>query len=280
MRRRSLTLLETLIALTLVLAMAALIIPSMLSSMEERSFEAASDVTKEQLMMARAHAQATGNPVEVTYRPDTSQVRARWFMPWMDEDQTSSMEDVDSKSSINALGLPNRSAASNSHEPHRNEITEPWATRDIGRSIRIASHPPDDAASDASELNPPLAQQDVDQGQSGFEELEKGEEVRLAIFMPDGSALMGEPVWLNDDKGRCGKFIINPWSGLPIFERLGDLADKSQKTSLDKSKTDREADKTGNQKSLSAHSDDSSVSGGGALDSDESAIEDEFGRGD
>ena len=86
MSRRSLTLLETLIALTLVLAMAALIVPSMLKSMEERSFEAATDVTKEQLMMARAHAQATGNPVEVTYRPDTSQVQARWFMPWVDQE--------------------------------------------------------------------------------------------------------------------------------------------------------------------------------------------------
>jgi hypothetical protein len=29
---------------------------------------------------------------------------------------------------------------------------------------------------------------------------------------------------LNDQRGRCGRLSVNPWSGLPMFERLADLA--------------------------------------------------------
>src|SRR5437868_5810420 len=81
--QRSLTLLETLIALVLLVALGALIVPSLVDSLEERSFESAADVTNEQLLLARAHAQATGTPVEVTYSAGQSTVTARPFLPWL-----------------------------------------------------------------------------------------------------------------------------------------------------------------------------------------------------
>lgn len=43
---------------------------------------------------------------------------------------------------------------------------------------------------------------------------------RLAVYMPDGSALMSRPVWISDDHGRRGKIQVNPWTGLPSFERI------------------------------------------------------------
>ena len=46
------------------------------------------------------------------------------------------------------------------------------------------------------------------------------------MFLPDGSALLGDPVWLGDGQGRHGRVSVNPWTGLPSFEpdaRASDL---------------------------------------------------------
>lgn len=228
MNKRSMTLLETLIALVLVLALGALIFPSFINSMDERTFESAADVTNEQLMMARAHAQATGSPVEVTYQADSSQVQARLFTPWLPGFQPTASRSAaaapgDDRRNLGPLGPVNDDTLT----PDRGLIGEPWACRDVGRGVRFLAHRP----SATNEHNSPFAATSgaaPDNGRSdsdSFQELRKGQEIRLAVFMPDGSALMGEPVWLNDDKGRCGLLTINPWSGLPMFQRLSDVSD-------------------------------------------------------
>ena len=43
--------------------------------------------------------------------------------------------------------------------------------------------------------------------------------IRLALFMPDGSAVLAEPVWIRDEHGRRGRLAVNHWTGLPSFER-------------------------------------------------------------
>ncbi len=43
---------------------------------------------------------------------------------------------------------------------------------------------------------------------------------RLAVYMPDGSALLSRTAWISDDHGRRGKLQVNPWTGLPSFERI------------------------------------------------------------
>ena len=44
--------------------------------------------------------------------------------------------------------------------------------------------------------------------------------LRLAVYMPDGSALLSRTVWISDDHGRRGTLSVNPWTGLPSFERI------------------------------------------------------------
>ncbi len=44
--------------------------------------------------------------------------------------------------------------------------------------------------------------------------------LRLAVYMPDGSAPIVQPVWISDEHGRRGKIEINSWTGLPSFERV------------------------------------------------------------
>ena len=79
MNRRSLTLLELLLAIGLLLAMAALVFPTVLKGFGERAFESSAEVARNQLLLARAHAQAAGQPVEVTYYSPPSRVEARLF---------------------------------------------------------------------------------------------------------------------------------------------------------------------------------------------------------
>ena len=64
---------------------------------------------------------------------------------------------------------------------------------------------------------------------------------RLAVYMPDGSALLSRTVWISDDHGRQGKIQVNPWTGLPSFERIfggetetpDDAPDKTPDETLD-----------------------------------------------
>lgn len=195
MQRRSLTILELLIALALVLAMAAIVAPSLLESLDERAFEAAADETNEQLLMARAHAQQTGKPVEVTYHAEKSQVQARVFAPGESDDS--------------------------SHATSSLTVEEPWAVRFLGPGVRIMARSPyqPDSSEHPADQQVPLDDEDFE----SLADLGKGQDVRLAVFMPDGTALMADRVWLNDSKGRLGVFTINQWSGLPFFERLADL---------------------------------------------------------
>ncbi len=274
-RRRCVTLLEVLIALALLAGLAALVLPSMLDRLDERAFEAAADTASEQLMMARAHAQATGEAVEVTYSPATGQVQARVYAPWSSEIDidsgsiepgTSPLLDPSSRSPRADVAprerTPRAETAAASASSHRNgqdgtasgglassegsdeqegAIAEPWASRALGQGISIARRPsafPFGSVSDASTETGDIRSASADWSNDGdnetLQDLARGQEVRLAVFMPDGSALVGDDVFLNDKSGRCGRISINPWSGLPLFERLADLAAKGALQSEDR----------------------------------------------
>ena len=214
---RSLTLLETLIALVLMVALGALIFPALMNSLDERAFENVAEETNEQLMRARAHAQVTGSPVEVTYDTHKSEVRARLFQPLDDFVAPEQDESADAEPAAASLSQPTPQSREGA------AITEAWALVNLGRSMRIASRPPAETAADA--LLPPADSLEPGEYET-IEDLGKGQEIRLAVFMPDGTALMGDQVWLNDDKGRIGVFTINSWSGLPFFKRLADWSAK------------------------------------------------------
>lgn len=248
---RCLTLLEVLIALVLLAGLAAMIAPTVLDRLDERAFEAAADGTNEQLMMARAHAQATGEPVEVTWSPQTGEVHARFYLAWNSDRQQDSIEpgtsplatadrngrssDVESSESASRgmFGDSPRSDGDLADAPSARPIVESWAQRPLGRGIRIATHRPsathgsDFVAEEESRL--PDSRGSIasagDVESDILQDLANGQEVRLAVFMPDGSALVGENLWLNDEGGRCGRISINPWSGLPMFQRLANLTD-------------------------------------------------------
>jgi prepilin-type N-terminal cleavage/methylation domain-containing protein len=246
-RRFGLTLLEVLIVLVLLAAVAAVVAPVVIDRLDERAFEAAADNTSEQLMMARAHAQATGEPVEVTFSPATGNVQARVYAPWeADHDldaiepgtsplASTAMEDqtetADAGSS-HSTGFPGAMDSQGESVGGGTSIAEAWATRTLGHGMRINTRPPffagEGELNDGEEICLPdgtviFAAADDEEFETLADLASGGQDVRLAVFMPDGSAMVGDELWLDDGRGRCGRFSINAWSGLPIFQRLANL---------------------------------------------------------
>ncbi len=176
--RRGVTLIELLLAIGLLLALSAITLPAILTSFKERAFESSAEIVRNQLLLARAHAQATGKPVEVRYDADPPRVAGRYFEIAL-EDAVPEGED------------PQDTLA----------ISENWADRALADGVRIADRPPDQ-------------EDDVLAGVEG-----PTETIRLVVFMPDGSALLGRPVWVHDDHDRLAKISVNPWTGLPAVER-------------------------------------------------------------
>lgn len=234
MNRRSLTLLEVLIVTALLLGMAAVLAPTVISTLDEQAFESAADVTGEQLMLARAHAQATGQSVEVRYNRGESRVEARFFMPWMMSYQMAASV---TPSDATSVADSNADRQTQDALDARTAISEAWASRAISKSVRIGSHRSVglDASDTASHTGFPTSR--LADAAAIEAELTSADDVRLAVFMPDGSALLNEPFWFEDEGGRVGRLTINPFSGLPAWERLLDLTE-----SFSSGEDDREAD--------------------------------------
>jgi len=207
MNRRGLTLIELLLAIGLVLIVGALVLPAVFTGLRERSFESASEVIRNQLLLARAHAQLTRRPVEVVYAnvpPRRPGVRARYFL--VDAPGPSMRRSTDGATSPHAGADPFPIDDELQANPDQ-VIVEGWADHDLPEGLRLTDRPETETTETAEILV-----------------------LRLAVYMPDGSALLVQPVWIRDDHDRRGRIDVNPWTGLPSFERLasGDaLADEA-----------------------------------------------------
>ena len=115
MDRRGFTLLELLVVVSLLVAIAAIALPVVVTSLNADAYDTTVEVTKGQLLLARAHAQATGRPVEVLYRNDPPRVEARAFDP-----ETGGLDDDD----LGAI------------------IAEGWAYRPLATGVRFTREPP------------------------------------------------------------------------------------------------------------------------------------------
>src|SRR5690349_20782371 len=134
--KRSLTIVELLIVIALLAAMASIIAPLIGDSLNERAFETAADVTGEQLVLARGHAQSTGEPVEVRYHVSSARVEARTFTPWAANlDQWPMLRPAGAPSSAsNRRGSAAKSSGS-ADDGADCAIAEPWANRALSSGI-------------------------------------------------------------------------------------------------------------------------------------------------
>jgi len=215
MNRRGVTLLELLLAIALLLALGGLVLPALFDRLTERAFESSAEIVRSQLLLARAHAQVTGEPIEVLFEIDPPRVAARRF-------------DVGLSDLEPAGGAPGAenltdepfevTSLDDEDAPETLRIPEPWAERVLADGVWIA-----DRSGLAEEESGGFGTAGV--RAAGDDQIEiKGDQtlrtIRLALFMPDGSAVLAEPVWIRDEHGRRGRLTVNHWTGLPSFERV------------------------------------------------------------
>lgn len=208
MPRRGMTLLELLIAIGLVVALGALVFPTMMGRQRQRSFDSTIQIIRDQLLLARAHAQATGVPVEVMYYSDAPHIEVRMFRP---ERAAARFGDADGSAVMLDSG----------EEPDEDLlIPEGWAYRHLAEGVQITRTPPQelqDGYDDSFGSFYDELEADFDDASASPALDQPPRTIRLAVFLPDGSALLGEGVWVVDDDGRSRRIEVNPWTGLPIF---------------------------------------------------------------
>jgi hypothetical protein len=197
------TIIELLIVLAIVLAFSAIVVPSTIELLDERAFSGAGDVVTGQMLLARAHAQENGRPVEVVYRPADRSVRVRWF----DVERI-----ADAMADERAVG-PDAVVFREEEEEHLSRIPEPWTARRLGRTIRLTDEPPEEAVLG---FGGPLDLLPADVASDP----EDAPPIRLAVYLPDGSTLIRRDVWLVDDDDRVAAVRTNPFTGRPEIERL------------------------------------------------------------
>ncbi len=188
---RGFTLVELLVAVVLLLALSALVMPSILGALDEQAYETAVEVASSQLLLARAHAQATGEPVEVVYEPETRSLVARVF----------SGEGLRAQGDGEAVLDPGDGS-----DDDQRAIPEPWANRPLPGAVKISRQAP--SSDDGPVAMPPREIAPTEPSP-----------ILLVVYAPSGAALFGSPVWLADPNGRAGRLAVSPWTGLVRFER-------------------------------------------------------------
>ena len=216
MNRRGVTLLELLLAIALLLALAGLVLPALFDRLTERAFESSAEIVRSQLLLARAYAQATGEPIEVLFESDPPRVAARRFDVGLVDPERGGEAPGEENLRDEPFGV---TSLDDEQAPETLRIPEPWADRVLADGVWIA-----DRSGFAEEGTGGLGAATGIRA-AGGEELEiKGDEtlrtIRLALFMPDGSAVLAEPVWIRGAHGRRGRLTVNHWTGLPSFERV------------------------------------------------------------
>ena len=238
MQSRGLTLLELLIALALILALGAIAMPTALKALADREFNSARDTTVQQLLMARAHAQTTGQPVEVIYHGETRRIEARA----LDLDGSSSQGGESAarfddelagtqsagrnrarRSATQPVGADDEAGfgVSGQWSQYATEITESWATRRLAGSVRMSDkNPQSQSASPTGVPESPWTSEGsadfapADESMPGIESQSESSMIRLAIYLPDGSTMINARTWFADGE-RFASLSINPWTGVP-----------------------------------------------------------------
>lgn len=200
MNRRGFTLLELLIVIGLVLGLGALVWPAMTKFQQERIFDSTVEIVRDQLMLARAHAQATGKPVEVIYLSQPPRVEARMFDPIL-----RAMQENDDLESLNL----------SDEQLEDSVIAEPWAYRHLPSKVHISNKPQQNNDGDDLYEFSDFSEDDF----LDFDQDPQPRIIRLAIFLSDGSALLGNPFWIVNSDGRQGRIAVNPWTGIAGYEQ-------------------------------------------------------------
>ncbi|MCH2132663.1 MAG: prepilin-type N-terminal cleavage/methylation domain-containing protein [Phycisphaerales bacterium] len=203
MPARAFTLIEILVAVSILLLMAAVVVPFTDATLAERRFENTMDRVSGHLLSARLEAMERRLPVEVTW--DTGRLRTRIFDP--DVVQSIPLDD---------------SGGGFQDEFEDDEPSLDVSADDAGSLIEELELP---EGTDCRESRPEDFSDDVDEEWLPVAETDT---LRIAVFLPDGSVIERGPRWLVDRDGRLAAVWIDHRTGLPAIHRRYRLDDTDE----------------------------------------------------
>ncbi len=166
------------IAIAIVVVAMGLAYPALDHVLDERRFTSAADELVGRLMMARASAQAQGNPVEVMCDSKGGSLVVKPLHVRLDNEE----QDVTDPSEV------------------LDDIRLPAGMRLVAEN----SEDVDDSDHSASQIAPDSASENGDSSTW----------TRIIIYAADGSAIQSKSLSLIDESGRRGRLVFNPLTGM------------------------------------------------------------------
>ncbi len=202
-RSRGLTLFEVLIALGIILALSAIVLPIASWSLRLGSLESARDGVEAVLLQSRASARLEGRAIEVLARD--GRIEARWFDAANGLPETNAIE-TDDFTSLEAT-------LEESEDADELLIGDPWARRRLPADITVL---------DLDDYRSRLEESDMFDDSVGDAMLDEfvstgTSYLRLGVFLPDGGALVGQTMVLVGSDGTATQVSVDPWTARPVI---------------------------------------------------------------
>ncbi|MEY5032398.1 MAG: hypothetical protein RL354_1429 [Planctomycetota bacterium] len=217
-RASGFSVLELLVGVGIVLAIAAVVVPWTMGWLGSRELDHAEDGLTMQMMMARAAAREEGRPVEVVAEFDGTQSRinARWMLGSNSESPRRSGRRSEQSADLGFGG----------DRAREGDIKASWASMELPRGVRIALglETASDGLQDgrlggADEYG--MAQDGADEsrarpGTLGSDAMSGAAQGQtLAIFLPDGSVFFAPIFMLRTDAGSLRAMKVDRATGVP-----------------------------------------------------------------
>ncbi len=216
--RRAITLLELLLALVLVLALAAISLPAMFEASEHRRLRETAEAIETQLLLARAHAMTEGVSVEVRVHGDEHAVTA------VERRSPSDARDGKPRKPSRRIPSADDRADDESTDEGAKDIDRAWARTPLYEGVKVSHTPPAPTAGDTGRLDPMAITSFGSRRLLGDENDEDDDSpVTAAVFLPDGSAAVTQELWLSDAAGRVMRIDVGRWTGLPSIDEAPQL---------------------------------------------------------
>ena len=191
---RGLTLIEILIALGLVVALAALVLPTLSWMSRFRPLDSACQDVEALCLRARAHAAVNGRPIQIRVRG--SNLEADWL-----EIEALSFDAADSIEAVDELNDSDVSSETSDPLPTWSRLRLQDGVRCLARSSFVSETVDESSAmSDVMSDSSPLGES-IDRT------------TLLVIFLPDGTAISRDDLVLVDDSGRTRNLMIDELTG-------------------------------------------------------------------
>ncbi len=226
--RRGVSLLEVMIALAIVIATAALVLPWTAGWLGDRELDQAEDQLAMQLLMARAAAREQGRPVEIVVDGGaaagvgrTGSVEARWMSPALIPNDDGSNDAGSSDDDLPSLAGPDGAPPA---------IKAAWARFELPRGVRVALEG-DDTIVDGAARGEGDAPRDGATMQGARGARTDGGSQTLAIFLPDGTAVFAPIFLLSTDAGAIRALQVDTVTGKTRPVRAKSVDDDSARAS-------------------------------------------------